>query len=45
MLQRIKHMPRESIYENLLLALSTLKKYAEYQQLLREEKQTFITKK
>jgi O-antigen polymerase len=40
-LQRIKHMPRESVYKNLLLALSILNKDIEYQRLLREAKQTY----
>jgi O-antigen polymerase len=40
-LQRIKYMPRESVYKNLLLALSILDKDTKYQQLLREAKQTY----
>lgn len=40
-LQRIKYMPRESIYANLLLALSILNKDVEHQQLLIEAKQTY----
>jgi O-antigen polymerase len=40
-MQRIKYMPRESIYKNLLLALSILNKDTEYQQLLREAKKTY----
>jgi O-antigen polymerase len=40
-LQRIKYLPRESIYANLLLALSILNKNTEYQELLIEAKQTY----
>jgi O-antigen polymerase len=40
-LQRIKHMPRESVYKNLLLALSILNKDIEYQRLFKEAKQTY----
>jgi O-antigen polymerase len=40
-LQRIKYLPREGVYANLLLALSILNKDAEYQQLLMEAKQTY----
>ena len=44
-LQRIKYMPRESIYENLLLACKILNKKTEYQQLLKEAKQTYPDRK
>lgn len=40
-LQRIKYMPRENVYANLLLVFSVLNKDAEYQQLLKEAKQTY----
>lgn len=40
-LQRIKYMPRESVYANLLLALNILNKNAEHQQLLIEARQTY----
>ena len=40
-LQRIKYMPRESVYANLLLVFSVLNKDVEYQQLLIEAKQTY----
>lgn len=40
-LQRIKYMPRESIYANLLLALSILNKDTEHQQLLMEARKTY----
>ena len=40
-LQRIKHMPRENIYANLLLALSILNKDVEHQQLLMEARRTY----
>ena len=40
-LQRIKYMPRESVYANLLLALRILNKDVKYQQLLIEAKQTY----
>lgn len=40
-LNRIKYMPRESVYANLLLALKILKKDAKYQQLLMEAKKTY----
>ncbi|WP_168427367.1 PglL family O-oligosaccharyltransferase [Candidatus Colwellia aromaticivorans] len=43
--QRIKYMPRESVYANLLLALSILNKDAEHQQLLIEAKQTYPQRK
>jgi O-antigen polymerase len=39
--QRIKYLPRESVYANMLLVLSILNKDAEYQQLLIEAKQTY----
>ena len=40
-LQRIKYMPRESVYVNLLLAFKILNRHDEYQQLLIEAKQTY----
>lgn len=40
-LQRIKYMPRESVYVNLLLAFKVLNKHDEYQQLLIEAKQSY----
>jgi O-antigen polymerase len=40
-LQRIKYLPRESTYANLLLTLSILNKNIEHQQLLTEAKQTY----
>ncbi len=39
--QRIKYLPRESVYANLLLVLQVLNKKADYQQLLIEAKQTY----
>lgn len=44
-LQRIKHMPRESIYENLLAVFRVLNKNKEYNQLLIKAKQTYPHKK
>lgn len=43
--QRIKYMPRESMYANLLLAFSIVNKNTEYQQLLIEAKQTYPQRK
>lgn len=40
-LQRIKYLPRESVYENLLLAFNILNRKVEYQRLLIEAKQTY----
>jgi O-antigen polymerase len=40
-LERIKYLPRESTYANLLLTLRILNKDVEYQQLLMEAKQTY----
>jgi O-antigen polymerase len=39
--RRIKHLPRERVYANLLLVLQVLNKKAEYQKLLIEAKQTY----
>ncbi|MBL4765547.1 MAG: O-antigen ligase C-terminal domain-containing protein [Colwellia sp.] len=39
--QRIKYLPRDSVYANLLLALKILNKDTEHQQVLREAKQTY----
>jgi O-antigen polymerase len=39
--RRVKYMPRESIYANMLLALSILNRQSEYEKLLREAKQTY----
>jgi len=40
-LQRIKYMPRESVYANLLFVLKVLNRRDEYQKLLIEAKQTY----
>ena len=40
-LKRIKHKPREGLYENSLLVLKTLGETKAYQLLLREAKRTF----